>query len=282
MRIPVNRKTVPRFAKLTIVFLLLISIHGLAMDVIGPLRPESSINNRMAEVASSIDIGNDEVEQTAVTIAKDYPGEYNLNQVAEVYDALRKGWYYYSDPSYKDKYKHANRTLQDGTISSSIGVGDCDDFAILMASILESLQGSTRIVFAYDLDPRKGHAYAEVYLGKKSDPRVDKLIGWLKDQYSQTEIPGQALAGDEVWLNLDYNSTYPGGGYFGGKKVFRVVIWQSALRNSPKIVPIVDTMDSIAGWEKIGDEKWSTVSISSVPSPRGKAIQMDFDLKDGG
>jgi WD40 repeat protein len=263
-----------------IILAFFLSPSGLAAGIRGPLNSVSSVD---AEITSRLDLGNPEVEQTAVTIAKDYPGEYNLNQVAEVYDALRKGWYYYSDPSYQDKYKHANCTLQDGKISNSIGVGDCDDFAILMASLLEALQGSTRIVFAYDQDTRKNHAYAEVYLGKKSDPRADSLIGWLKDQYSQTDIPGQTVSGDEVWLNLDYNSTFPGGLYFGeGHRVQREVVWQSASRNSPKIVPIVDTMDNIAGWEKMNDENGSTISFSTVPSLKGKAVQMDFDLKEGG
>ena len=271
--------------KLMVVVILLffISISGLADETRGPLKPVASARNITAEVEANLDLGNLFVEQTAVTIAKDYPGDYNLNQISEVYDAMRKGWYYYSDPSYKDEYKSANRSLQDGKISNSIGMGDCDDFAILMASLLESLQGSTRIVFSYDQDSRLNHAYAEVYLGKKSDPRADELIGWFKDEYSQPEIPGQTVTDDGVWLNLDYNGTYPGGYYFGsGNRVEREVIWQSASKNSPKIVPIVDTMDSVTGWGTTGDEKRSSISIRSVPSPKGKAVQIDFDLEEGG
>ncbi|HRU75724.1 MAG TPA: PQQ-binding-like beta-propeller repeat protein [Methanothrix sp.] len=249
----------------------------------GPQTPTKSLDQIRAEINDSLDLGNLDVEQTAVTIAKDYPGVYNLNQVSEVYDALRKGWYYYSDPSYKDKFKSANHTLKDGKISNTIGMGDCDDFAILMASLLESLQGSTRIVFAYDQDTRLNHAYAEVYLGKKDDPRVDELISWLKDEYNQNEITGQLIDGEEAWLNLDYNSTYPGGAHFGGgHRVEREVVWQSTSRNSPRIVPIIDTMDSTNGWEVAGDEKGSAITISSVPSPKGKAIQIDFDLVEGG
>lgn len=271
-----------------IIFLILMSASSLAEDSHGPLKTIVSTKNLTAEVQSSLDLGNSEVEQTAITIAKDYPGEYNLNQVSVVYDALRKGWYYYSDPSYKDEYKNANRTLQDGMVSGTIGVGDCDDFAILMASLLESLQGSTRIVFAYDQDTRENHAYAEVYLGKESDTRIDELINWLKSEYNLAEIPGQVIDNGEVWLNLDYNSTYPGGRnypggqYFGGQRTIREIIWQSSSRNPPKIVPIIDTMDSTTGWETVGDESGSAVSISSVPSPKGKAIQIDYDLKEGG
>jgi len=272
-----------RLVSMLIILITFIPVCVLAESPPGLLKPIISEENLTSELQASLDLGNYNVEQTAVTIAKDYPGEYNLNQVSEVYDTLRKGWYYISDPSYKEKYKNANRTLQDGKISNSIGMGNCHDFAILMASLLESLQGSTRIIFAYSQDTRINHAYAEVYLGKKDDPRVNELIIWLKDQYNQTEVPGLEVDGGEVWLNLDYNSTYPGGRYFDeGHRVERDVVWQSTSRNTPKIVPIIDTMDSTAGWETIGDENGSTVSISSVPSPKGRAIQMDFDLKDGG
>lgn len=137
--------------------LFIVSFSLAAFSISSSFGPESakSLEQLMSEINRSLDLGNTDVEQTAMTIAKDYPGEYNVNQVSAVYDALRKGWYYYSDPSYKDRYKSANRTLQDGKISNSIGMGDCDDFAILMASLLESLQGSTRIVFAYDQEIKK-------------------------------------------------------------------------------------------------------------------------------
>lgn len=265
-----------------IIMVILMPLSCLAEEIYGPLTPTQSEKNRASEVKSSLDIGNDNVEQTALMIAKDYPGEYNLNQVSEVYDALRKGWNYFSDPSYGDKYKSANSTLLDGKISDSIGVGDCDDYAILIASLLESLMGSTRIVFAYDRDTKLKHAYAEVYLGQDSDPQVEKLLHWLKYQYNQTEITGKTIEDGEVWLNLDYNRSFPGGKYFGGNDVLTEIIWESNSRNSPKILPIIDTMDNTQGWEAFQDRNISTISMSSVPSSRGKAIQMDYYLNNDG
>lgn len=71
-----------------LIFFLVIAISsiGLSQDRYGPLKPIASAKNLTAEVQASLDLGNPEVEQTAVTITKDYPGEYNLNQVSAVYE----------------------------------------------------------------------------------------------------------------------------------------------------------------------------------------------------
>jgi len=37
-----------------------------------------------------------------------------------------------------------------------VGAGDCDDFAILIASLIESLGGSTRIIFSQDEETGRG------------------------------------------------------------------------------------------------------------------------------
>jgi transglutaminase-like putative cysteine protease len=157
------------------VFLLLIFLTALtyfSLASTGSSGTETStvsLDEIKSSVADSLDLGNSNVEQTAVTIAKDYPGEYNINQVSEIFKTLRKGWFYFSDPSYKNKYKNANRTLQDGKMSNTIGIGNCDDFAILMASLIASLGGSTRITFAANASSIEGHAYCEVFLGEEND-----------------------------------------------------------------------------------------------------------------
>ena len=64
-----------------------------------------------------------------------------------------------------------------------LGIGDCDDFAILLGALVESVGASSRIVFAYG--PGGGHAYTEVYLGKAQGPGsdVDRMIRWLRHEY---------------------------------------------------------------------------------------------------
>jgi transglutaminase-like putative cysteine protease len=178
----------PRYLPEIILLILSISLISFGAAY-GPETSTRSLPEIESAVVGSLDLGNSDVEQTAVTIAKDYPGEYNINQVCEIFNTLRKGWFYFSDPSYTNKYKNANRTLQDGKISNTIGMGNCDDFAILMSSLIASLGGSTRITFASSMSSTEGHAYCEVFLCQENDSQVDELTNWIKAEYNLTEIP---------------------------------------------------------------------------------------------
>jgi hypothetical protein len=136
----------------------------------------------------------------------------------------KKGWSYFSDP-YTDYYAYANETLKVFINQSygSIGAGDCDDFAILMSSLVGAIGGTARIVLSKNY--KGGHAYAEVYLGQlctKDDSNILGSINWLKKHYSIDKIWVQVDSENKnVWLNLDYGKdekgySHPGGNYFVG------------------------------------------------------------------
>ena len=270
-----------RYAALGLLLLLIVvSAANISLAQRGTLTSSRYIDDIRADVDNKLDLGNSNVEQTAVTIAKDYPGENNINQVCTIFDTLRKGWFYFSDPIYANKFKNANHTLQDGKISGTIGMGNCDDFAILMASLIASLGGSTRITLAANSTSSEGHAYCEVFLGNKSDLHVNELVNWTKAEYNLSEIPGLNKTDNEVWMNLDWWADNPGGSYFEGDE--RIVVWQADKLFSPKIVPIIDTMDSTTGWKTIKDDKGSNLSISSYPARKGLGIDISYDLKEDG
>ncbi len=44
----------------------------------------------------------------------------------------------------------------------------------------------------------------------------------------------------------------------------------------------IDTMDSISGWNTYTDDRGSTISLASVPGRTNNAIEISFDLQDGG
>jgi len=247
-------------------------------------KPSSTSSDLATKIEGRLDLGNHNVEQTTVILARDYPGEYSINQVVAIYDAMRTGWYYYSDPSYREAYKSANQTLQEGKIAGTLGVGDCEDFAILISSLVGSLGGSTRITFAYNEETGQGHAYSELYLGKKDNPMVEDLKGWIKEKYGVPSIPGLSLAGDEIWLNLDYNSSHLGGPFFdeGGTWVQRQKVWEVGNKTSPKIVPGIDNMDNLSRWKVLRDGIGSKAEMSLVPARQGKAINLSYDLKENG
>jgi transglutaminase-like putative cysteine protease len=45
-------------------------------------------------------------------------------------------------------HSYANDTHRVGEEAGCTGTGDCDDFAILMSSLIESVGGTTRVVFS--------------------------------------------------------------------------------------------------------------------------------------
>jgi hypothetical protein len=98
-----------------------------------------------------------------------------IDQICSIYDAVVNNWTYVEDWKGLEQIQYSNLTLELGK-PKKIGKGDCDDFAILLAALVESVGGTPRIIFAYG--PMGGHAYAEVYLGKDlgQDSDVDRML----------------------------------------------------------------------------------------------------------
>lgn len=250
-------------------------------DSRGPITPYQTRTSIEQDIWEKIELGNTLIEDTAMEIATEYPGEYNINQVCEIYNTLTSGgWHYYSDPTSTERFNYANRSLQLGKQADTIGSGDCDDFAILMSSLIESIGGTTRVNLAFAPDG-SGHAYTEVYLGKEG--RVDELLDWLKNEYNKDEIPGINVSEEDVWLNLDWSSDdpYPGRPYFEGQKVVSI-IRDAEMNASPKIVPVIDAMDSFEEWQILNDSKGSLISIKPTIGKKGNGLEIAYDLKDNG
>ena len=164
------------------------------------------------------------------------PGDSALNQTCSIYRYLKqgippiKGWIYARDPRGLDYFNYANESIRIGERSCT-GVGDCDDFATLMASLVESIGGTTRIILAIN-NSTGGHAYAEVYLGNlRSQPsQINDTIEWLKQKYSTDTLftYNDTKTGD-VWLNLDWGldekgNAHPGGPFFKADKKLVVIV----------------------------------------------------------
>jgi len=249
-------------------------------DSRGPVTLYPNASSIEEDIQKKIELGNPLIADTAMEIATEYPGEYNINQICEIYDTLTSGgWHYYSDPTSTERFNYANKTLQLGKIANTIGSGDCDDFAILMASLIESIGGTTRLNLAFTLDG-SGHAYTEVYLGKEG--YVDETLSWLKNEYNKDVISGVDVSGG-VWLNLDWSfeDPYPGRPYFEGERVVSLII-DSEKKAAPKIIPVIDDMESIEGWDTLEDAEGSSISIKPIIGRRGNGLEISYDLKEGG
>jgi hypothetical protein len=94
------------------------------------------------------------VEDVVGEIQAAYPGAYNSLQIAQAYE-----WVYsnikYAEDSDGDYWQSTTETL-------SLGEGDCEDHAILMASIIGALGGNARVNVISE------HAFPTVYVGNDS------------------------------------------------------------------------------------------------------------------
>jgi hypothetical protein len=106
------------------------------------------------------------------------------------------------------------------TIDNNL-TGDCDDFAILIATAIESIGGRTRINFAFNDTTREGHAFTEVYFEDDPQELYNRINyhyqGILESLFDMPKVDKINYRADRLkgyWLNLDYSSKYPGGSYF--------------------------------------------------------------------
>lgn len=125
----------------------------------------------------------------------------NLIQCFAVFKEIRNRWNYVDDPKGKEYIARASESL----IHFS---GDCDDHAILMAACVRSVGGTPRLIHT------GGHIYPEVLIGNKVD--LEAINYLIKEILFKEESKGKELhyhidERGQIWLNLDYTATYPGG-----------------------------------------------------------------------
>jgi tetratricopeptide (TPR) repeat protein len=162
------------------------------------------------------------VNHKALILAARYPGDRSIDQICSIFqyikqgDVSTKGWSYVGDPRGIDVYHFANETLKVGESVGCSGAGDCDDFAIVMSSLIESIGGTTRVVLAFNKSKNsEGHAYAQVFLGNSED-QVEEIVNWLKQRYETDKIFAYVdPETKDVWLNLDWSVDHPGGQLYG-------------------------------------------------------------------
>lgn len=167
----------------------------------------------LERIKQAMDIDNEVTRGFALSLAAQYPGEYSIDQVCRIYEYLYKNWKYVSDPRGQEYFANASNSIINDLS------GDCDDFAILMATMLESIGGKTRISFAHG--PEGGHAFAEVYFLEDPQVMYDKINyhfqGILEVIFGIAKVDEVNYMPDSkggIWINLDYSSKYPGGPYF--------------------------------------------------------------------
>ena len=201
----------------------------------GGKTPLGTIEKKVADLkktlSSKVEADDPVVIEEAGLAAGKYSGDYTIEQVSAIYDHLKENWHYLRDPRGVDYFKTASESLNLGKKNGCVGVGDCDDFAILMSALVEAAGGTTRVILARN-NTTGGHAYAEVYLGQlnATNNQVESVVNWLKQNYDTDKIYVHVDTDTkDVWLNLDWGAdekgnAHPGGPFYQGEKHYVLCI----------------------------------------------------------
>lgn len=135
---------------------------------------------------------------------KDIRGYSNYRttiQCFAVFKEINSRWNYVSDPKGKDYIAKASESLRYFS-------GDCDDHSILMAACVKAIGGTPRLIHT------GGHIYPEILIGSKADLETVNYL--IKKVLFVNESKGNQIhyhqdERGQIWLNLDYTATYPGG-----------------------------------------------------------------------
>ncbi|KAF1078441.1 DnaJ domain-containing protein [Methanogenium sp. MK-MG] len=143
-------------------------------------------------------------------IDKSHTGERNIAQLCDIWEKTHKKWTYVSDPKGLEYFSPASNTIELGL------KGDCDDFAILIASLVEATGGDARVIMAEGADGG-GHVYAEVFVtDNKQD--FESISQYISDRYNCRTVAYRIVSDENkephYWLNLDGQSHHPGGEFY--------------------------------------------------------------------
>ncbi|NLI73673.1 MAG: transglutaminase domain-containing protein [Euryarchaeota archaeon] len=135
------------------------------------------------------------------SIQEKYQGEYNILHVIEVFEWIRSNIPYVEEPPNEDYWQSAEETLK-------LRTGDCEDHAILMASIIGALGGNARVNIV------KEHAFSTVFIGTQIEHMIEANEA-IASYYgmSASELPTAYLVDDTgYWLVTDTTGfPYAGG-----------------------------------------------------------------------
>lgn len=160
------------------------------------------------KILNAIEYDNQKVRDFALMATlknfKDIRGYSKYRTIIQcfaVFKEINSRWNYVSDPKGRDY-------IADATESLMYLSGDCDDHSILMAACVKSIGGTPRLIHT------GGHIYPEILIGNTTDLEtinyLIKKVLFVKES-TDKKIHYHIDERGQVWLNLDYTATYPGG-----------------------------------------------------------------------
>lgn len=144
----------------------------------------------------------------------------SVTQLCYLWKHAKDNWVYINDPATKtheDTWRSASQTIGtyyfDDTHKYS---GDCDDFAILVASFARQVGLESRFIGAYSAGG--GHAFAEFFV---PDAEWSQTLTEIRQFYHFNGNINYTTGDKGNWINLDWWADHIGGPYYPGvRKVF--------------------------------------------------------------
>lgn len=137
-------------------------------------------------------------------------GSSKVQQLCYLWKYAKDNWVYINDPitkNHEDTWRSATETIETYYFDNTHKyTGDCDDFAILVASFARQVGLNSRFIGAYGAEG--GHAYSEFFVPTSEWSAATKEIG--------AEVNYMPGSGGN-WINLDWWGYHVGGKYFNGK-----------------------------------------------------------------
>lgn len=173
------------------------------------------------ELSAILNEDSRELRNWAVNISSPFHGNF-INQVCAIYDEVKDEWKYISDPLNNDFFAKPIETIHNNY------AGDCDDFAILMASAVRNIGGETHV--AIGCNNEGCHAWAEMKVTEFGN--IDNLKKSIIDYYKKYRDHNLSIEdikirkdGNDYWLNLDWwsNPDHVGSEYFNSTKPVKYV-----------------------------------------------------------
>lgn len=161
-----------------------------------------------SKIINAIEYQNPKVRNFAIMATskhfkdvKGYSDYRTIIQCFAVFKEINSRWNYVSDPKARDYIATATESLLYFS-------GDCDDHSILMAATIKSIGGTPRLIHT------TGHIYPEILIGSLTD--LEKVNFLIKNVLFTAESSNKKLfyhvdERGQIWMNLDYTATYPGG-----------------------------------------------------------------------
>jgi hypothetical protein len=161
-----------------------------------------------SKISKAVDFTNANVRNFAVNATTKHFGTQQqkgknriMIQCFAVFKEINSRWNYVNDPKGREYIAFASESVQHFS-------GDCDDRAILMAASIKAIGGTPRIIHT------GGHLYPELLIGNNTDLEtalyfIKEVLFIKESEYEQIHYHIDERG--QIWLNLDYTATYPGG-----------------------------------------------------------------------